>query len=122
MDIRVAEGVYAEKIVHYHNKAIGVVVGTEFQQRAQGSRITLRNPLALVLSPNELKIAEDMGAKTIAVLDTENGTIYRAEIQEVWFSGLTIMSGHEEKIALDMHRWHSTLPPAGVDIDTYAGL
>lgn len=25
MDIRVAEGVYAEKIVHYHNKAIGGV-------------------------------------------------------------------------------------------------
>ncbi len=122
MDIHIIEKAYAERIVYHTNKAIGVVVGEEFQQRAQGSRITLRNPLALVLSPSELRVAEDMGAKTIAVLDTESGTIYRAEIQEVWFSGIALMSGHDERGALDMHKWHATLPPVGVDIDSYAGL
>ncbi len=122
MDIHIIEKAYAERIVYHNNKAIGVVVGEEFQQRAQGSRITLRNPLALVLSPSELRVAEDMGAKTIAVLDTESGTIYRAEIQEVWFSGIALMSGHDERVALDMHKWHATLPPVGVDIDSYAGL
>ena len=39
MDIRVAEGVYAEKIVHYHNKAIGGVSkpGCSSGRRADGS-------------------------------------------------------------------------------------
>ena len=37
MDIRVAEGVYAEKIVHYHNKAIG---GVSNRVAAAGSRLT----------------------------------------------------------------------------------
>ena len=122
METHIIDKAYAENIVYYNNKAIGVVVGTEFQQRAQGTRIFVRVPQAIVLSPNELRTAEGMGAKTIAIFDTETGTIYRTELGEVWFSGLSLMSGNEEKVALDMHKWHATLPPAGVDIDTYAGL
>ncbi len=122
MDIRVIERAYAERIVYHNNKAIGVVVGEEFQLRAQGSRVFLRNPQAIVLSTAELRIAEDMGAKSVALFDTESGTIYSAEIKEIWFSGIGLVSGHEERIALDMHKWHATLPPMGVDIDAYAGL
>ena len=47
MNLHFVEHAHAEQVVYHHNKAVGVVVGVEFQKRLQWSKHFLQKPPAI---------------------------------------------------------------------------
>ena len=75
---------YAEQVVYHKNKAVGVVVGEQFQKRIQGSKHFLRIPPAIANDESVLVSATKLGATEVAVFDTENETVYRTTMSSIW--------------------------------------
>ncbi len=121
MNIHFVEHAHAEQVVYHHNKAVGVVVGVEFQKRLQGSKHFLQKPPAIANDESVLISAQKLGATEVAIFDTETGTVFRASISDIWGKGFTLDRGWGKQIGLPMNKWHATLPPQNTDIDKLAG-
>ena len=111
----------AEQVVYHYNKAVGIVVGEQFQKRIQGSKHFLRIPPAIANDESVLLSAMKLGATEVAVFDTESGTIYKSAINDIWSKGFAFDRGWGKQIGLPIKEWHATLPPSNVDIDKLAG-
>lgn len=88
-----------------NGRVVGVVRGDVFHKSVSGRRHFLRRPAAIAFDVDTLRQAVDAGARRVRVVDTDNGDVYEADIDEVWAHGWAFNRGWGDQVALHKRRW-----------------
>ena len=105
-----------DRSVHARGKVVGRVSGGVFRKRVRGSRHMLRNPRAWALDTQSLLDAERLGARVVAITDTETGRTFSASVALIRWRGFTFDRGHGRQIALPLGFWTVTARGQGVPV------
>lgn len=82
-----------------------------FQKRLQFSRHLLQKPKpSIAINLDVLNAAEQHGAHSAEIIDTESGTHYRAAISLIRARGFRVSRGMGDQIALPLSQWATDAP------------
>ncbi len=99
--------------------------GAVLRKQVRGSSHLLHKPRrAWAIDATVLVDAEQRGATTVEVLDTETGTVYRAGIAKFHTCGFTVDRGWGEQRGLALEHWSTgdtVRPPAAVPVQLAMG-
>ena len=91
--------------VYAQGRVVGRVRGGVFHKTVRGSVHMLRHPPAWAISIEALLQAEELGAKSVRVCDTESGHTYTASVDLVRRKGFTFDRGHGRQVGLPLEYW-----------------
>lgn len=98
-------------VIYVGHKPVGHVDGDTFYKNVKGSQHFLFRPPAISFDVSTIKDAEDAGANTVCIYDSETDTYYYVDISIIWQHGFTIDRGHGEQIALINKWWRLSAEP-----------
>jgi hypothetical protein len=91
--------------IRVNGKVVGEVSGDIFTKRLRGSVHFLHYPPAISFDIASLREAEDAGARSVKVVDTESKRVYLSPISTIWTKGFEIDRGYGRQIALVIELW-----------------
>jgi len=91
-------------------RVVGEVVEGKFIKRLKASRHMLRDPKGWSLDVDSLADAEDLGAESVEIHDTETGIIYSASVGRILDKGFRFNRGHGPQICLPLKSWDAHRP------------
>lgn len=86
-------------------RVVGHVRGDVFEKRVSAAKHFLRKPPAIAFDVSTLADAEQAGAVSVAVTDTDSGRVYCATLAYICAYGFRVSRGFGEQRALALHRW-----------------
>jgi len=95
---------YTTKLAH------GKVSGATWYKSIWGGAHLLHNPPAICFDVDDLTQAEQAGAVSVDVVDTETGTHYQTEIATIRTKGFPVRRGYGEQIGLPLYSFLRTGP------------
>jgi len=99
------------KKIYVGKRVIGEVIRGTFRKHIKGSRHILRTPCSIALSVDSLHQAEQHGAKTIEISDSESGCVYSCSIEHFRYYSFPLQrGGFEPQLALPLERFAVSSP------------
>ena len=84
---------------------IGHVTSGVFYKSIKASIHFLSRPRAIAFDRSTIVDAENAGAVSVEVTDSETGTVYRAAIADIWRHSFDVHRGFGDQIAYALTRW-----------------
>jgi hypothetical protein len=91
---------------------VGHVADGVFYKTVRASVHFLRTPRAICFDVASLHDAERLGARYVAITDSESGQVYRAAMGTIWKLGRPLNRGFGEQWRLDLCYWNTGAEPA----------
>lgn len=91
--------------VRVGRRVVGQVRAGVFSKKVRGSAHMLRTPAAWAFDRSSLVAAENAGAHTVRVEDTETGVLYTVGLPVLWSTGIEIDRGFGQQVALPLRYW-----------------
>lgn len=93
--------------IYAGNRKVGYVRQDTFHKKIKSSGY-LKYPRAIAFDIDSLEQAEQAGATQVKIIDSEDGTIYKSTIQNIWEIGTCFNRGWGEQIYLEIFCWETS--------------
>lgn len=100
-------------IIRVGQRVVGKVINGVFLKKVKASRHFLKHPEAIAFDIESLKQAQQAGAQTVSIIDTESGNVYKAFLSTIWDNGFDLDRGYGKQIALPLAEWSLGEEPMG---------
>ena len=97
---------------------IGYVTGSVFRKTIRGSVHILHSPRAIAFDRSTIVDAENAGALTVEVTDSDTGNTYRATIADIWRHSFDVRRGFGDQIAYALTRWSVNGAPVAATFES----
>lgn len=96
--------------IYARGKVVGAVRDGEFRKTLSSSKHFLRKPPAIAFDISTLRDAQDAGAILVTVVDRDTGSIYQADLDDIFDYGFSLNRGYGHQLALNLNSWKKSNP------------
>ncbi|MBI3960243.1 MAG: hypothetical protein HY328_15630 [Chloroflexi bacterium] len=101
--------------VRGRERPVGYVTGGVFRKSVRASVHFLTRPRAIAFDRSTIEDAENAGALTVEVTDSETGNVYGCALDTIWRHSFDVHRGYGNQVALALPYWRvNNQPPAPV--------